>query len=157
VNAQARSKRGATLAARLEGAQDALVALLRTVPDDEWNRMPAPSVWSIAKDAEHVVEAGAYHQWIVRLTIGEKVGSKRPAIERNVLTSPMTRDQAIDAIRRRAAEGLALVRALTDDQLDLPTRPPRARAAVLARTIEDVLIGHYDTHRRDIEEKLTGS
>jgi hypothetical protein len=48
----------------------------------------------------------------------------------------------------------ALVRGLADDQLDLPTRPPRARSGRLAETIELVLIGHYHGHRREIETKL---
>ena len=116
--------------------------------------VPAPGVWSIGKDAAHVAEAAAYHQWIVRLTIGEKVSSRRPAIERQELTTELTPIQAVDLLRQRTAAGAALIRSLSDDQLDLPTRPPRARASLLAETIEHVLIGHYDVHRREIERKL---
>jgi hypothetical protein len=47
-----------------------------------------------------------------------------------------------------------LVIGLTDEQLNLPTRPPRVRDQRLAETIELVLIGHYDTHRLSIEAKL---
>ena len=39
-------------------------------------------------------------------------------------------------------------------RLALPTRPPRAKPQVLADTIDRVLIGHFDTHRAAIEEKL---
>ena len=45
---------------------------------------------------------------------------------------------------------------LSKEQLALPTRPSRARGEALAETIERVLVGHYDTHRRDIERKLRG-
>ncbi len=45
---------------------------------------------------------------------------------------------------------------LTDAQLDLPTRPPRANAQILADTIDRVLIDHIDSHRAEIEAKLQG-
>ena len=56
-------------------------------------------------------------------------------------------------LRRRTAEGAELVLGLTDERLNLPTRPPRARSQKLAETIELVLIGHYGAHRGDIEAK----
>jgi hypothetical protein len=94
------------------------------------------------------------HQWIVRLTIGQKVPAPRPAIERLVLTTSMTARHLVDLIRHRTAESAALISSLTDDQLALPTRPARARGQVLADTIGLVLIGHYHARRRDIERKL---
>ena len=54
----------------------------------------------------------------------------------------------------RLEEGVRLLLDLTDAQLALPTRPPRANAQVLAVAIELVLIGHFDTHRAAIEAKL---
>jgi hypothetical protein len=60
----------------------------------------------------------------------------------------------MDLIHQRSEEGAALIASLTDEQLALPTRPPRARSQRLAETIQDVLIDHYDTHRRNIEQKL---
>ena len=110
-------------------------------------------MWSIGKDAEHVIEAAGYHQWIVRLTIGQKVPSRRPVLERTQLTTDLSPQEAVALLRRRTEEGIELLLGLTDDQLNLPTRPPRARSQVLATTIELVLIGHYDTHRGDIEAK----
>ena len=56
----------------------------------------------------------------------------------------------------RLEEGVRLLLDLTDAQLALPTRPPRANAQVLAVAIELVLIGHFDTHRAAIEAKLRG-
>jgi hypothetical protein len=47
-----------------------------------------------------------------------------------------------------------LVRGLTDEQIDLPTRPPQPRAHSLADTIERVVIGHAHTPRTEIEAKL---
>jgi hypothetical protein len=111
-------------------------------------------VWSISKDAEHVADAAVLHQWSVRLTIGERVRSRKPTIERTVMVSPHSRPEALALIRGRTTDGLRLIRGLTEAQLDLPTRPRRASDERLATTIQRVLIGHYDTHRRDIEAKL---
>ena len=101
-------------------------------------------MWSIGKDVEHVIEAAGYHQWIVRLTIGEKVSSRRPVLERKQLTTDLSPQQAVALLRNRTEEGVELILGLTDEQLNLPTRPPRARSQALAETIELVLIGHYE-------------
>ena len=153
VDEQSRSERGATLAARLDEAAAALISVIAHIEPDRWRHIPAPGVWSIGKDAEHVIEAAGYHQWIVRLTIGQKVPSRRPVLERTQLTTDLSPQQAVALLRRRTEEGIELLLGLTDDQLNLPTRPPRARSQVLATTIELVLIGHYDAHRGDIEAK----
>jgi len=150
----AASARAMKLGADLDAVAAALIAVLEGVDAERWAAIPEPAVWSIGKEAAHVAEATAYHQWIVRLTIGEKVSSQRPAIERKELTTEFSPTQAVDLIRQLTAKGAALIRSLTDDQLELPTRPPRARASVLVETIEQVLIAHYDGHRREIEQKL---
>jgi len=143
------------LEADLIAAAEALISALERIEPERWAQVPAPHVWSIGKDAAHVAEAAVYHQWIVRRTIGERVPSRRPSIEREELTTTMTLAQAVDLIRERTREGATLIASLTEDQLALPTRPPRARDQQLAATIESVLIGHYDAHHRDIERKLS--
>jgi uncharacterized damage-inducible protein DinB len=148
------SLRASKLEADLLAAAEALIATLERIEPERWAQIPAPFVWSIGKDAAHVAEAAVYHQWIVRRTIGERVSSTRPAIEREELTTAMTLAQATALIRERTQEGATLIASLTDEQLAMPTRPPRARDQRLAETIESVLIGHYDAHRRDIERKL---
>lgn len=148
------SKRSAELAERLRETADALVDVIEPIDAARWTRVPEPGVWSIGKDAEHVAEAAVYHQWIVRLTIGQAMASRRPGIERNQMTSDLSPREALDLIRRRTEDGVRLLLDLTDEQLDLPTRPPRARGELLAVTIERVLIGHYDVHRAEIEAKL---
>jgi hypothetical protein len=153
VDGPAPAERAAVLAARLDEAAAALIAVIVQIEPDRWQHIPSPGVWAIGKDAEHVIEAAGYHQWIVRLTIVEKVSSRRPVLERKQLTTELSPPQAVELLRRRTDEGAGLVLGLTDEQLNLPTRPPRARSQVLADTIELVLIGHYDGHRNDIETK----
>jgi hypothetical protein len=70
------------------------------------------------------------------------------------MTTALLREQVVDLIRTRTEEGATLLGALTDEQLDLPTKPPRARNEPLADTIERVLIGHYEAHRLGIQDKL---
>ncbi len=154
MKSPAGSARATKLAADLRAAAAALIAVLEGIEPERWTHVPSSSFWSVGKDAAHVAEAAVYHQWIVRLTIGQRVPSGRPVIERRQLTTTMTADQAIELIRQRTAEGAALIASLSDEQLALPTRPPRARGEPLADTIERVVIGHYDVHRRDIERKL---
>jgi uncharacterized damage-inducible protein DinB len=155
MDALAGSARATKLETDLRAAAASLISVLAGIEPVHWTHVPGSSVWSVGKDAAHVAEATVYHQWIVRLTIGRPVSSRRPAIERQELTTAMTPGQAVDLIRRRTQEGAALISGLSDEQLALPTRPPRAQGQALAETIERVVIGHYDVHRRDIERKLS--
>jgi len=144
------------LASRLRSAADAAAAVIEPIDDDDWNRVPDPGTWSIGKEAEHLAEAIVYHLWIVRLTIGEKVSSRRPALERKQMITLLSQPEAADLIHERAEDGVRLLDDLTDEQLGLPTRPPRATARVLADAIEQILISHIDFHRAEIEAKLRG-
>ena len=148
------SERAALLVERLREAAAVLIAVIEPIDDRHWGYIAKPGVWSIGKDAEHVADATAYHQWIVRLTIGQKVSSRRPTLERKELTTRLAPREAVELIRQRTDEGARLLADLTDEQLSLPTRPPRAGAELLVGTIERVLIGHYDAHGADIEAKL---
>ena len=124
----ARSERAATLAARLDEAAAALIAVVAHIETDRWRRIPAPGVWSIGKDAEHVIEAAGYHQWIVASRSGRRC--LRDVRSSNVSSSPPTcrHEEAVALLRRRTEEGGELILGLTDEQLNLPTRPPRARS-----------------------------
>jgi uncharacterized damage-inducible protein DinB len=149
-----RSDRSAELARRLREASALLLATVESIDRHQWRLVPEPGVWSISKEVEHAAEAAAYHQWIVRLTIGDDVPKRKPVLERAEMTSDLSTAEAVELIRQRAEGGARLLEALTDEQLELPTRPPRARAPVLAETIENMLIGHIDSHRAEIEAKL---
>src|SRR5215207_9827391 len=140
VDERAGSERAATLALRLEEAAAALIAVIADIEPDRWQHIPAPGVWAIGKDAQHVIEAAGYHRWIVRLTIGQKVSSRRPVLERKQLTTDLSPAQAVEQLRRRTKEDTDLLLGLTVEQLNLPTRPARARSQALAETIESVLI-----------------
>ncbi len=72
------------------------------------------------------------------------------------MTAQLSQREVVDLVRQRTEEGVNLVAGLSDEQLDLPPRPPRARLRTLEEMIEFHLIGHYHTHREVIESKLRG-
>ena len=148
----ASNTRAAALVKQLRTTADAFFALLDRIPDDRWSEVDKPRVWSPSKDAEHVAEGNALHQWVVRAALRRKLG-QRPVVDRARLTAQFARREVIALLRERTGESISLIDELTDEQLDLPCRLPR--------TIEDfvkrVLIGHYATHHGDIERKLRRS
>jgi hypothetical protein len=150
------SSRAIALAEQLREACAALVSVVEQIEPERWLHSPAAGVWSPSKEAEHVAEGAAYHQWIVRLTLGQKV-TARPGIERARMIALRSQREVVDLLRRTTDEGAVLVGGLSDQQLELPPRPPRARLRSLAELIESLLIGHYDTHREAIESKLRAS
>jgi hypothetical protein len=154
MDAHTGSQRSIELADRLTDARDALTALLERVDGQAWQRVPGPGVWSPGKDAEHIADGNILHQWVVRLTIGQAKVSHRPAIERAQLTSSRSPAEVVGFVRETLDEAATLIRGLTDAQLDLTTKPPKAGAPTLARTIQGLMIDHVDHHRREIETKL---
>lgn len=147
------STRAAELAASLRDVASNLIFTIAETQPDHWLCPPGPGIRAIGKDTEHVIEAAGYHQWIVRRATGAKVSSRQPVLERQQMTTELSIAEAMDLIQGRTEEAAALLSGLTDEQLELPTRPPRARSQRLAQTIEAVLIGHYAAHQRDIEAK----
>jgi hypothetical protein len=145
--------RAAILAEQLRQASEALISLVGSIAPERWGSVPEPGVWSPGKDAEHVADGAGYHQWIVRLSLGQRVPS-RPRIERAQLTSQRCQQDVVDLLRQRTNDSVALIGGLSDEQLDLPVRPLRARSLTLAAMIENVLIGHYEVHHTQIEAKL---
>jgi hypothetical protein len=147
------SSRATALVDRLRQVSEALIGLVGAIESERWMNVPGPGVWSAGKEAEHVADGAAYHQWIVRCSLGQKV-PPRPRIERAQLTARRSQRDVVDLLVQRTNDSLALIAGLSDQQLDLPARPPRTRSPTLAQMIANVLIGHYEVHHRDIEAKL---
>jgi hypothetical protein len=151
--ANASSPRARALVEQLREAADALIGVVEHIDPADWMRVPGPGVWSPGKDAEHVADGAALHQWLVRVTLGHK-RLERPGFERDQLTALLSQRDVVELLRQRTEESASLVLGLTDEQLDLPVRPPQARPRTLARMIGERLIGHYRTHHQEIEAKL---
>ena len=152
--AEASSPRAAALAALLRERAESLIAVIEPIDADRWMAVPTPGVWSIGKDAAHVAEATFMHRWIVHRSVGHMVPSRRSGVERKEMTTDLSPADVVALLRQRTEDGAHLLIELAEEELDRPTRPPRARGQLLGETIERVLIGHYDTHRAEIEAKL---
>jgi hypothetical protein len=149
------SSRAAALVERLRQVSEVLISLVGSIEPDRWMHVPRPGVWSPGKDAEHVADGAASHQWTIRFSLGHKVPAP-PRIERSQLTAQRSQRDVVDLLRQRTNDSVALIAGLTEEELDLPVRPLRARSRTLAAMIERVLIGHYEVHRTEIEAKLRG-
>ena len=97
------------LVERLQECAAVLIALIEPIDDRHWRYIAKPGVWSIGKEAEHVADAAVYHQWIVRLTIGQKVSSRRPTLERKELTTRLAPREAVELLSQRTNEGARLI------------------------------------------------
>ena len=146
--------RAAVLADALEASMARLLTLVDALDASRWERIPAPDVWSIGKEVEHVAEGMVLHLWIIRRSLGHPVGSRQPIMERRAMTTDLSPASAAALLRDRLDDAVRLIRSLGDRQLALPTRPLRASAPTVDAAIEGILIGHVDTHRAAIEAKL---
>ena len=147
------NSRASALVEQLREASEALISVVEQIAPERWLEMPKPDVWSPSKDAEHVTDGAVYHQWIVRKTLGQKVGD-RPPVRREQMTAQLAQPQVVALLRQRTEESASLIQSLTDAQLELPAKPPHARPRTLAEMIAGQLIGHYRGHQADIEAKL---
>jgi hypothetical protein len=136
------------LVEQLQAASCALIGVVERIPAQRWVGLAKPGEWSPGKDAEHVAEGNALHQWVVRSTLRQQPG-KRPVVERERLTARLAKAEVIGLLKRRALESSSLLETLTDEQLALP-----CRSRTLGEFIERVLIGHYRIHQAAIERKL---
>ena len=62
---------------QLRTAADAFTALIDQIPADRWSQVDGPGVWSPSKDAEHVAEGNALHEWAVCSALPQKPGTDR--------------------------------------------------------------------------------
>ena len=143
-------ERAATLAQQLRAVSEAFIALIEDIDDAHWQRVPGPGVWSPSKDAEHVADGNAMHQWAVRQALGQQPGPP-PPIERKQLIAQRARDEVAVLLRQCTADSVRLIEGLTEEQL---RRPMQTRRGDLGDLIERVLIGHITRHQREIERKL---
>ena len=147
------STRATQLVAQLQTVADELIACVQQIDAGPWARVPQPGEWSVGKDAEHVIEGAAYHQWIVRQSLRQK-GSDRPPVERERMTAHLAQDEVVRALREATRASASLIEPLTNEQLARPALPRRDKPRTLAEMIEGQLISHYARHQADIEAKL---
>ncbi|HLZ26749.1 MAG TPA: DinB family protein [Chloroflexota bacterium] len=150
------TERAAVLTQHVRAAGAALIHTVAQVDDADWGRVVEDGVWSPGKDAEHVTQGAAYHQWLVRTTALGDTSERTATTQRDIMVARLPKSEVLALLQQRTDQSARLVESLSDEQLDLPAPrfgpdgPPRT----VAQMIEGQMIRHYYEHRENIEAKL---
>lgn len=125
--------------------------------------MPCPEeCWSVGVVAHHIAEDHALLAGFVRqLAEGEPLPDLTAAqidamnAERAQACADCTRDETLALLRRHGANAAALVRGLSEIQLDR-TGAFFGQRLTTEQLIEGILIGHIVEHGRSIRQALDG-
>jgi hypothetical protein len=150
------SERATALARQVREAAAELIQTVRQVDDTYWERVDEEGVWSPGKDAEHVTQGAAYHQWLVRTSALGETSERTARTERDIMVAVLSRAEVLDLLQQRTDQSALLVESLSDEQLQLPapTLGPDGPPRTVAQMIEGQMIRHYHEHRENIEAKL---
>jgi DinB family protein len=133
----------------MQMAMDDFIALVERVPEAMWDASARSGEWSPGKDAEHVAEGNALHQWVVHTALGQK-RLRKPIVERVRLVAGTSQPDMLELLRQRKNESVALIQGLEDADLARPGRSTRS----VGEVIQSAMIGHVSTHRGEILRKL---
>src|SRR6266536_5898179 len=125
------SERARALADDFERVNDELIQLVEELSDAAWATRTDAEGWPVAVVARHIAGAHAFIGRRVRaLTEGQPLPSMPPGgiDAQNARDAEqylnVSRDEVLELLRRNGAEAAALVRGLSDEQLDHEfTRP----------------------------------
>src|SRR4030088_2916314 len=92
------TERASALANRLREAGAALIHTVRQVDEPDWVRVSEDGVWSPGKDAEHVTQGAAYHQWLVRTSALGDTSARPTGTERDVMLAVLVKDEVLDLL-----------------------------------------------------------
>jgi hypothetical protein len=146
--------RAEALATQFEGKAREATALLERLSDADWKKTTSAEKWSVGVVAHHM--AGG-HEVIAGLVKTIAAGTPVPDLSMDMLHemnakharehANCTKAETLALHKKNAAAAVAIVRGLSDPELDrsgtVLTGMPAMTAAQLA---ESVLIGHMDEH-----------
>jgi hypothetical protein len=163
------AERARELARRFEQANAELVALIESCTDVQWRAVCKDEGWLVGVTAHHV----AYDQdqivnWITAIANSSQPRPRLDELEgradsldaRNARHaqeySSCTRAETLSLLRRGGATAAAVVRALSDEQLDraLPAAGPGGRSWTAEVAVEEILIGHVCGHLASMREAI---
>jgi len=157
------SERAAALAARFEATNEALIAAVQRLSEADWRATCPGEGWSVGVTAHHVA---GYHLPVAQLAQGIAQGAALPEITREQIDAGnaqharehanCTRAETLALLRRDGAAAAAIIRGLTDEQLDR-TAPLAAFGGApwsAADVIERILIGHPQAHLASIQQAI---
>jgi len=153
---------GADLVAALEQAAEAFASYVEGLSDEQFHRRPAEGEWSAAEITGHVSEAPltfAQHAQRVVAAGGGEVGrppddpGRLSAVARLAGRGPR---EGAQLVRDGAAEACAIVRGLSDTDLDVRVRNARLGEPTLYQFLTAVTVEHVRGHLRQAQEAAGG-
>ncbi len=154
------SDRAKTLTERFEEANQELIRTVERCSDTQWRATTLAEGWSVGVAAHHLAEG---HKAIARLIQAAASDQPLPPLSMEALDQRnaeharqhvnCTRAETLELLRQNATEAAAMVRGLSDDQLD---RIAQARIGPMKvqEMIERILIGHVQNHLGSIRATL---
>src|SRR5450631_4652930 len=103
------SERATALANQVRQAGTALMQTVGQVDDAHWGRVVEDGVWSPGKDAEHVTQGAAYHQWLVRTSALGDTSERSASTQRDIMVALLSKREVLDALKQRTDQSASLV------------------------------------------------
>ena len=154
------SERAADLAAKLESANEAVIAALESCTQEQLGKQCEGEGWSPTVTAHHIATS---HAGIGGLASMIANGQPVPPITMDMINAGnaqhaqdfanVSREETIALLRSAGKEAVEMVRGLSDEQLDRTAPMAFAGGEVwsAAQVIERVLIGHPIGHGESIK------
>jgi uncharacterized damage-inducible protein DinB len=151
------SDRASALADDFEQANTELARLIEGLSDAQWATRTDAEQWPVAVAARHIAAA---HAFISRRARAIAASQPLPPMPPGGIDAENARDaeryanvtraEVLDVLRSNGADAAALVRGLTDEQLDRTFTRPTGETMTLAALIQNALIGHMVAHGANI-------
>jgi uncharacterized damage-inducible protein DinB len=157
------SERADALAAKFEQANADAIATVERLSDADWRKTTGEG-WTVAATAHH---AAIVHEGIARFIREVADGTATPRSGMDTIDQSNARHaqeyascskaEVLDELRARGATAAAIVRGLSDEQLDrstdaIPGMPPVSAEQL----VEMALIGHVAEHTASIKQATGG-
>jgi len=151
------SARAEELARRFEQTHQEMIAAVEGCSDAQWRATCPDEGWSVAVTSHHVARAVPGHvERIRRVADGQplNLGSWDTVHANNARRAEqyadVARDEVLAMLRGEGPAAAALVRGLSDDQLDRTGVNRDNQTITAAQIVEQSLIGHITSHLSSI-------
>jgi hypothetical protein len=159
------SERAEALASQFEAAYNELIAAIEACTDSQWHTRCPDEERSVGVVAHHVAGAlRAAAGWVRTVVAGQPL----PPLTAEYIDqlnaqhaerhSGHSRDETVALLRQNGQEAAALVRGLSDDELDRTGSAPLfgPTPVTAANIVKGTLIAHTKQHLRSIRAALQG-
>jgi uncharacterized damage-inducible protein DinB len=147
------------LAKRFEQANEHVIGAVESCSDEQWRRTCAGEQWSVGVTAHHI---GTSYVPIAGIVRALATGQPLPSFTAEMLDAGnaeharqfanCTREETVELLRSAGREAVAILRGLTDEQLDNGAEIPLlgGRRMTAAEMVEGGMIGHPSGHLQSI-------